>query len=165
METLRCGSSEGAPAPELSEEIAADVGEPAPGGARSSVSDPFSDPEPGSYCWVVHGDATQVVAGDRALVVPSPFVEFLREAIKPASRFGLIAPQLPIGCACELDPSRCENLANGNCRDGKDNDGDGLADYYAPECAGFVDTLPYYEAPAEVDASDIEACAGAPDGS
>lgn len=165
METLRCGSSEGAPAPELSEEIAADMGEPAPGGARSSVSDPFSDPEPGSYCWVVHGDATQVVAGDRALVVPSPFVEFLREAIKPASRFGFVAPQPPIGCACELDPSRCENLANGNCRDGKDNDGDGLADYYAPECAGFVDTLPYYEAPAEVDASDIEPCAGAPGGS
>ena len=158
QEVLRCGIDDAAPPPEPSEELAAEAASPLPGVARASVTDPFDDPEPGEYCWVVHGDPTQVVAGDRDLVVPSPFVEFLREAIKPGSRFGLLAPQLPIGCACELDPSRCENLENGNCRDGKDNDGDGLADYYAPECAGYVDTLPYYEVPAEVDASDIDRC-------
>ncbi len=158
-ELLRCGvADEAPPQPEAPPELAAGAAPPLPGVARASATDPFDDPEPGEYCWVVHGEPTQVVAGDRDLVVPSPFVEFLREAIKPGSRFGLLAPQLPIGCACELDPGRCENLANGNCRDGKDNDGDGLADYYAPECAGYVDTLPYYEVPDEVDASDIDRC-------
>ncbi len=135
-EPLLCGTSATPPAPTPTRDLRA-LGGP-PGTPRNAEDEftigPFDDVKPGEYCWVIYGEPTKIIAGEGDLVVPSPFVEYLRGAVDPGVRLGLLPPQLPIGCGCLLNPERCESHENGNCNDGIDNDGDGATDYYAPEC-------------------------------
>ncbi|MEZ4382724.1 MAG: hypothetical protein R3A79_15410 [Nannocystaceae bacterium] len=159
-EILACGKAEaGAPAPAGHGDART---RPAGDGATTprvgDSVDPFSDPSEGDYCWLIHGEPTSLRAGPSALVVPSPYVEYLKEAVKPAVRLGIIAPRLPQGCACEIHTDSCERLGGGNCRDGKDNDGNGSADYHAPECQNFATQFPFYETRTDVDASGVGPC-------
>lgn len=158
-ETLACGKGgDAAPAGEGLDERTQGAGD---GGLRPRAGedvDPFEDPVTGDYCWVILGEATSLRAGGSDLVVPSPYVEYLKEAVKPAVRLGIISPRLPLGCACEIHSDSCEQLGAGNCRDGQDNDGNGAADYHSPECQNFAPTFPFYEARADVDASGVGEC-------
>jgi hypothetical protein len=159
QETLSCGKGDAAaPAGER-------PGERTQGAADGDLQpragddiDPFEEPPAGDYCWVIHGEATSLRAGPSDLVVPSPYVEYLKEAIKPAVRLGIISPRLPLGCACEIHSDSCERLGGGNCRDGKDNDGNGSADYHSPECQNFASSFPVYETRTDVDASGVGEC-------
>ncbi|MCA9634473.1 MAG: hypothetical protein KC420_00375 [Myxococcales bacterium] len=150
-ETLRCGSED---ARREERPIAT------PTAGRPRASHAFNEPDAGDYCWVIHGAPTQLVAGESRLVVPSPFLEYLKEAIKPAVRFGIQEPRLPMGCGCEISESACEDHSIERCDDGIDNDFDGVADYFNPECAPFANQMPYYEMRAKVDAGGVGPCPG-----
>ena len=137
-EQLLCAANATPPAPNPMPTEYRTTAQTASGSQRNAefdaTVDPFDEVLPGEYCWVIYGEPTRIVAGEGDLAVPSPFVQYLKGAIDPGVRLGLMPPQLPIGCGCLLNPANCENHENGNCDDGIDNDGDGATDYYAPEC-------------------------------
>ena len=89
----------------------------------------------GSYSWYIEGNSRWVSAGEVAMQLASPLLEYTSTGYEnPLEYLGWVNQRMPTGQECDNQPALCEGFFNGNCEDGIDNDGDGLIDAESAWC-------------------------------
>lgn len=98
--------------------------------------------EDGTFSWYVEGKPRWVSAGRAEIELASPLLQHLEFLLEnPLEALGWVPRRLPIGQACDAQPSLCEGFFNDNCEDGIDNDGDGVVDGAGAWCDGLYQEL------------------------